>query len=168
MKQPCSFRTGEPPYFVVDSTPGMASPTALTISKGSRVAAGARRDLTGRHSSRRRRRTSKSTSSISRVASCFTSGAVRAAGAQALQAGDYARPGVRARLDRIGRRPHRAWPLWLRARGANDAAGQGSTRRLSTQRGWSGKIRFPQGFLRRCIRSRSPSPAGRMRRSTTG
>ena len=35
MKQPLIFSTGEPSYFVPASTPGSASPTVLTVSKGS-------------------------------------------------------------------------------------------------------------------------------------
>jgi len=33
MKQPASFRTGDPLYLVVASTSGSASPTVLTMSK---------------------------------------------------------------------------------------------------------------------------------------
>jgi hypothetical protein len=39
MKLPLAFKTGDPSYFVVASTSGSASPTVLTVSKGS---AGAR------------------------------------------------------------------------------------------------------------------------------
>jgi uncharacterized protein (TIGR03435 family) len=39
MKQPPAFKTGDPSYFVMASTSGSASPTVLTVSKGS---AGAR------------------------------------------------------------------------------------------------------------------------------
>jgi hypothetical protein len=35
MKQPPTFSTGDPSYLVVASTSGSASPTVLTVSKGS-------------------------------------------------------------------------------------------------------------------------------------